>query len=112
MSSIYSLRIYDTELMRFIMEKRGLEGLVAEIISINDDTEYIEEVEEKDLRMYGVNGLIERRTKNHQDGLAVELDTKFFAEAKNAGTKFTPTKSEIAEEIEEAIQEIINCLTE
>ena len=29
--SIYSLRIYDTELVRFSMEKRGLEGLVAEI---------------------------------------------------------------------------------
>ena len=33
------------------------------VIAINDDTEYIEEVEEKDLRTYGVNGLIERRTR-------------------------------------------------
>lgn len=32
MSNIYSLRIYDTELMRFSMEKRGLSGLVAEIL--------------------------------------------------------------------------------
>ena len=31
MSNIYSLRIYDTELMRFSMEKQGLSGLVAEI---------------------------------------------------------------------------------
>ena len=37
MSNIYSLRIYDTELMRFVMEKRGLEGLVAEILTINED---------------------------------------------------------------------------
>ena len=29
MSNVYSLRIYDTELLRFSMEKRGLEGLVA-----------------------------------------------------------------------------------
>ena len=36
MSNLYSLRIYDTELMKFIMEKRGLEGLVAEIISIDE----------------------------------------------------------------------------
>ncbi len=35
MSKFYSLRIYDTELMKFIMEKRGLEGLVAEIINID-----------------------------------------------------------------------------
>lgn len=76
------------------------------IVAINDNTEYIEEVEEKDLRTYGVDGLIARRTTNHQNALAVELDTKFFAEAKNAGTKFTPTKTEVAEEIEEAIQTV------
>ena len=36
MSNIYSLRIYDTELMKFTLEKRGLEGLVAEIVSVQD----------------------------------------------------------------------------
>jgi hypothetical protein len=76
------------------------------VIAIDDDTEYIEEVEEKDLRTYGVNGLIERRTRNHQNALAVELDTKFFAEAKKAGNKLTPTKDDIAEEIEESIQTV------
>ena len=77
------------------------------VIAINDDTEYIEEVEEKDLKTYGVNGLIERRTKNHQDALAVELDTKFFAEAVSAGTSFTATGTPtIEDEIEEAIQTI------
>ena len=77
------------------------------VISINDNTEYIEEVEEKDIRTYGVDGLIARRTKNHQDGLAVELDTKFFAEAVSEGTSFTPTGSPtIEDEIEEAIQTI------
>ena len=76
------------------------------IIAIDDNTEYLEEVEEKDLRTYGVNGLIERRTRNHENQLAVELDTKFFVEAVNAGTKFTPTKTDVAEEIEEAIQKV------
>lgn len=76
------------------------------IVAIDDNTEYIEEVEEKDLRTYGVDGLIARRTTNHQNALAVELDTKFFAEAKNAGTKFTATKTDVAEEVEEAIQTI------
>lgn len=66
----------------------------------------MEEVEEKDLRTYGVNGLIERRTKNHQDSLAVELDTKFFAEAKNAGTALEITATDIADEMEEAIQKV------
>ena len=78
------------------------------VIAINDDTEYLEEVEEKDIAMYGVGGLIERRTRNHQNALAVELDTKFFAEAKTAGTQFTPSASATAveDEIEEAIQTI------
>lgn len=77
------------------------------VIALNDDTEYIEEVEEKDLKTYGVNGLIERRTKNHQDALAVELDTKFFGEAVTAGTSFSPTGTPtIEDEIEEAIQTI------
>ena len=78
------------------------------VIPINDNTEYLEEVEEKDLRTYGVNGLIERRTRNHQGALAVELDTKFFAEAVDKGTSFTPTGTNpsIEDEMEEAIQEI------
>ena len=77
------------------------------VISLNDDTEYLEEVEEKDLKTYGVDGLIERRTRNHQDALAVELDTKFFKEATQQGTAFTPTGSPtIEDEIEEAIQTI------
>lgn len=37
----YSLRIYDTELVKFILEKRGLEGLVAEIISVNEELRYL-----------------------------------------------------------------------
>ena len=77
------------------------------VVALNDDTEYLEEVEEKDLKTYGVDGLIERRTRNHQDELAVELDTKFFAEAVNQGTSFTPTGTPtIEDEIEEAIQTI------
>lgn len=77
------------------------------VISLNDNTEYLEEVEEKDLKTYGVDGLIERRTRNHQDALAVELDTKFFAEAVNGGTSFTPTGTpSIEDEIEEAIQAV------
>jgi hypothetical protein len=76
-------------------------------VALNDNTEYLEEVETKDLKTYGVGGLIERRTKNHQDNLAVELDTKFFAEAVSEGTSFTPTGTPtIDDEIEEAIQKI------
>ena len=40
-SSHYSLRIYDTELMRFSMEKKGLSGLVAEILYINNEKSHL-----------------------------------------------------------------------
>lgn len=76
------------------------------IIPIDDDTEYMEEVECKDLKLYGVNGLIERRTSNHQESMKVELEEKFFNVAKEAGTKFTPTATTIEDEIEEAVQTV------
>ena len=78
------------------------------VIAIDDNTEYIEEVEEKDLKTYGVDGLIERRTRNHQDALARELDTKFFTTAVNAGTSFTATgvNPSIEDEIEQAIEKV------
>ena len=77
------------------------------VISIDDDQEYIEEVESKDIKTYGVNGLIERRSKNHQDAEAVDEDTKLFAEAVNAGNSFTATEgASIEDEVEEEIEKI------
>ena len=78
------------------------------VIAIDDDTEYLSEVEEKDIMMYGVSGLIERQMGEHQRGFEAELEDKFFAEAVNAGTSFTPSAgaTAIEDEIEEAIQEI------
>ena len=37
MNCVYSLKIYDTELMRFSLEKRGLEGLVVDVLSKNEE---------------------------------------------------------------------------
>lgn len=37
---IYSLRIYDTELLRFSLEKKGLAGLVAQILWVNEAQEH------------------------------------------------------------------------
>lgn len=38
---IYSLRIYDMELLRFSMERRGLAGLVAEILDVNEAQKHL-----------------------------------------------------------------------
>lgn len=37
MDNAYSLHIYDTELSKFTLEKRGFEGLVAEIVDLQND---------------------------------------------------------------------------
>ena len=60
MSSIYSLRLYDEELMRFSMEKRGLEGLVAEIIGINEEKAHLMPLD-MDLTDEGVIRWLEKR---------------------------------------------------
>lgn len=73
------------------------------LVEINDNTEYIEEVEEADLMMYGVDGLIQRRTKNHGEALAVELDSKLLAEAVEKGEKLTLQGSTTKDKVEEAI---------
>lgn len=74
-------------------------------IPIDTDREFVEEVEQKDVSLLGVDGLITRRSANHAMQMANELDEAFFAECVNAGTQFTPSagKTEIQDIIEESI---------
>ena len=72
-------------------------------IPIDTDKEFIEEVEQKDVSLLGVDGLIARRSANHALRMAAELDAKFFEVGKTEGTKITPTKTEIQDIVEEAI---------
>lgn len=73
------------------------------VVPVDDDMEYLEEVEEKDLQMYGVSGLIERRTANHQMVIGIDDDTKFFKAMAENGTEFTTTKTKINEIVSLAI---------
>jgi hypothetical protein len=74
-------------------------------INISNDREIVEEVEEKDAMLLGVEGLIQRRVANHPLQMANELDTAFFAEAVSAGTTYTPASgiTDIQDVIENAI---------
>lgn len=47
-------------------------------VAIDQDKELVEELEEKDVRLYGVEGVLERRAKNHILRMASALDTEFF----------------------------------
>lgn len=73
------------------------------VVPVDEDLEYIEEVEEKDLKMYGVNGLIERRTANHQMVMGIDNDVKFFEVMKTEGTKITTTETKPEKKLSKAI---------
>ena len=59
-------------------------------VALDKDREFVEELEEKDVSLLGVSGLIEKRAANHARRLEAELDSAMFAEAKASGTAFTP----------------------
>lgn len=58
------------------------------IVNINDDKEIIEELQLKDLKLYGVDGMAEKRKGNFTKRVIAYLDRKFFATTVTAGTKF------------------------
>ncbi len=59
-NSMYSLRVYDTELVKFSMAKKGLSGLVAEIISIDEEKKHLLPLD-LDLTGEGIVRWLERR---------------------------------------------------
>lgn len=73
------------------------------VVSIDDDVEYIEEVEEKDLQMYGVKGLIEKRTANHGMVMEIDNDVKFFKAMAEEGTEFSCKETAINKIVSKAI---------
>ena len=51
------------------------------VVRIDKDKEIVEEIEEKDTKLYGVDGLLEKRAGNHVLQMASHLDREFFAVA-------------------------------
>lgn len=78
-------------------------------VAIDVDREIVEEMEEKDTKLYGVDGVLERRVANHSLRMAAELDNKFFAAAAEAAVGVTIANgSSIEDELEAVIQECEN----
>lgn len=77
-------------------------------IPINKDREFVEEIEQKDVRLLGVDGLIAKRSANHAQRMIAELDTEFFLEGKTAGTQFKPAAAvtDIQDILEAAILQL------
>lgn len=75
-------------------------------VAIDTDKEIVEELEEKDVRLYGVDGVLDRRADNHVLRMTAELDNVFFTVAAGAANALNQTGySTVADELEAIIQE-------
>lgn len=75
-------------------------------VQIDDDKEFVEEVEEKDLLMYGIDGLIARRVSNINSAMNRYFERAFFNEAVNEGAVHTLQGADIESKLEELIQKV------
>lgn len=74
-------------------------------VAIDTDKEIVEELEEKDVRLYGVDGVLDRRAANHVLRMAAELDTAFFKAAAEAATEVEiDTSTPVEDQLEAVIQ--------
>lgn len=74
-------------------------------VALDKDKEIVEELEQKDVRLYGVDGVLDRRAANHILRMAAELDNAFFAAAEAAATEIDLTGiTAIEDQLETAIQ--------
>jgi len=58
-------------------------------VDIDQDKEFVEELEEKDVNLLGVAQTVTQRAANHRVQLVSELDTAFFLEGQTSGTAYT-----------------------
>lgn len=73
------------------------------IVNLDDDKEIIEELQLKDVKLYGIDGMAEKRKANFAKRVIAYLDRKFFAEAKASGAKFNRGGLTDAKEIIDAM---------
>lgn len=76
------------------------------VVAINKDMELIEEIEDKDTKLYGVDNVINRRITSHGKSMERELERAFFQAAKDEGAQLSLTATAINEKVEELIQKI------
>lgn len=75
-------------------------------VSVDTDKEIVEEIANKDIKLFGISGMAEKRKANHIKRLTAYLDNQFFACAETEGTEVTGLTGTIAEKIEKLIQSV------
>lgn len=82
-------------------------------INLNVDKEIVEEIEEKDVRTFGVADIIARRRGNHSKRAIADLDSAYFTALEGAATAVTlPTGvtaiEDVAETMIQAVETVSN----
>lgn len=82
-------------------------------INLNVDKEIVEEIEEKDVRTFGVGDIVARRAGNHGKRAIADLDTAYFTALESAATAVTIPEGvtaieDIAEIMIQAVETVKN----
>ena len=77
-------------------------------ININEDKEIVEEIAKKDVKLYGIASIMDKRKKNQALRMIADLDTRFFAQMVTDGTEVTglTTATPLVDNLESIIQSI------
>lgn len=71
-------------------------------VYIDTDKEIVEELQGKDIKLYGIDGMAERRKPNHQSAIIRYLDREFFAKVLE-GTK-VEAKANVQDTIDDLLE--------
>mgnify|MGYP007094020630 FL=1 len=69
------------------------------VVKIDDDKEIIEELQEKDLKLYGVDGMAKKRSANAKNVIKTYYDRKFFKIARDAGVQVARVSGDTTKKI-------------
>ena len=73
------------------------------VVSVDTDKEIVEELAKKDVKLFGLSGMAERRKANHIKRMIAYLDSEFFACAEKEGTKVELTGETVQAKLEQLI---------
>lgn len=76
-------------------------------VNVDTDKEIVEEIAVKDIKLYGIAGMAQKRKANHIKRMIAYLDKEFFAKAEAEGTAVSSvTGTTIEDVLEELIQSV------
>lgn len=77
-------------------------------ININEDKEIVEEIAKKDVKLFGIPSIMDKRKANQALRMIADLDTRFFAQMVADGTEITglTDADSLVDNLEKVIQSV------